>query len=221
MWRRIAPAERDATVPVASPLSARALGASIAALVIALPMAGWLARLQGHPRLGDALGFAAAACACALVARGIGVRGVLVLAVAAAGFAALARGLHLPPVYWPPVAINLAMAATFAVSLRGEPLVCRFARMQGAPSSMAAERYCRRLTLVWAVWLCLLGAAGVAIAVHGDERLGAWWAAGLNYLLVAALFVGEFAYRRATGRTPAGLLAQARQVRRVLGERHR
>jgi uncharacterized membrane protein len=123
--------------------------------------------------------------------------------------------------YAPAVGFNLAMAAVFGASLRrGEPLVMRFARMEGAEPTLDVARYCRRLTAVWAAWLALLGVAGIAIAWHGDDRLGAWWCGALNYLLIALLFVGERAYRRARGQVPAGLLAQARNVRRALRSPH-
>jgi uncharacterized membrane protein len=113
-----------------------------------------------------------------------------------------------------PVAMNFGVAALFALSWwRGDPLVTRFARLEGEPLTPARERYCRRLTLVWAIYLALLGVVGIGIAAYGDDRLRAWWSAIVNYLLVAALFVGEMWYRRGSAR---GVLDQVRNVRDAL-----
>jgi uncharacterized membrane protein len=110
-----------------------------------------------------------------------------------------------------PVVMNFAFAALFAASWwRGDPLVTRFARLEGEPLTPARERYCRRLTLVWAIYLALLGVAGIGIAVYGDEGLRAWWAGIVNYLLIGALFVGELLYRSGSVR---GVLDQMRNVR--------
>jgi uncharacterized membrane protein len=188
--------------------------------LLALPLGGWLARAGGWPALGNALSLAVVAAALAALIRGAGARAATVTVVAALVLGALAAWLRLPPVYWPAVAINLALAGLFAASLfRGEPLIARFARRETGILTAEAERYCRRLTVAWAAWLALLAAAGVAIAAHGDERLGAWWCGAIDYLLVAALFVGELAYRRARGAPSAGLVAQVRNVRGVLRER--
>jgi uncharacterized membrane protein len=113
-----------------------------------------------------------------------------------------------------PIAMNFAVAALFALSLfRGEPLVTRFARLEGEPLSAAQVRYCRRLTVVWTGYLLVLGIVGIAIAVRGDERIVALWAGVVDYLLIAALFVGELWYRRGSAR---GVLDQVRNVRDVL-----
>lgn len=113
-----------------------------------------------------------------------------------------------------PVAMNFGVAALFALSWwRGDPLVARFARLEGEPLTPADERYCSRLTVVWALYLALLGVVGIGIAVHGDARLVAWWSGIVNYLLIAALFVGELLYRRGSVR---GVLHQVRNVRDAL-----
>jgi uncharacterized membrane protein len=133
------------------------------------------------------------------------------------GLGMLADAGALVFLYGPAVAINLIMAGIFGLSLRRrEPVILRFARLEGAAQTPALERYCRRLTWVWTLYLALLGAVGIVIALHGDERIGAWWCSVIDYLLIGALFLGERAYRRATGRTPASLLTQARNVRRAL-----
>ena len=113
-----------------------------------------------------------------------------------------------------PIAMNFGVAALFAASWwRGDPLVTRFARLEGEPLTPTQERYCRRLTVVWAVYLSALGVIGIAIALYGDDRMRAWWSGIVNYLLIAALFVGELLYRRGSAR---GVLDQLRNVRDAL-----
>ena len=110
-----------------------------------------------------------------------------------------------------PIAVNFGVAALFAASLwRGEPLVTRFARLEEGQLTLAQERYCRRLTVVWALYLALLGVAGIVIAAYGSERVVVLWSGVANYLLIALLFVGELWYRRGSAR---GVLDQMRNVR--------
>jgi uncharacterized membrane protein len=111
---------------------------------------------------------------------------------------------------------NAAVGTIFALSLRQrESLVERFARAAG-DTGEAVQRYCRRLTVVWALWLWLLAAAGLAIALAGHVRLAAWWAGAIDYGLIAALFVGEHAWRRVSGRAAPGLVRQMRAMRTAL-----
>jgi uncharacterized membrane protein len=70
---------------------------------------------------------------------------------------------------------------------------------------------------VWAVYLGVLGAIGIAVAFHDDERLGAWWSGAVNYLLIAALFVGERWVRPHGAR--ASIAEQVRNARTVLRSR--
>lgn len=218
MSRRIAPAERDAPAPpAATHVTRAAMRGVLAAALVALPLVAWLARASGLPRLGSALSVAAIVLIVAGLARALRPAAGLLIVVAMLALGAGAARLGLPAVYLPPVAINLAVALVFAASLMHEPLVVRFARLEGAVLTPDVLRYCRRLTLVWAIWLAVLSVAGVGIALSGDERLGAWWAGALDYVLVGALFVGEFVYRgRRAGAhvvAPGGLLARLRGVR--------
>lgn len=212
MWRRIAPAERDVTAPRAPARSSRVGARMLAgALLALLPIAAWLARAAGAPRLGDVLALAAMAAVLILCVRALGPVTASVFAVVVVGLAVGARLAGVPAVYGPPIVINLATALLFAVSLHtGEPLVARFARAEEGVLTPRVAQYCRRLTLAWALYLGLLGAIGVALAVHGDERWGAWWSGVLDYVLVAALFVGELAWRRGSVR---GIGRHLRSVR--------
>ena len=214
MWRRIAPAERDATAPDVAKPSRAAWRGLVTACVLLAPLAAWAARYAGWSRSADALALATIGVALAALARALGVAAAIAGALVVAAFAALAFVAGVPAVNGPPVAINLAVAALFAASLwRGEPLVTRFARAQGDAITPQVERYTQRLTVVWAAYLAALAAAGILIALHGDERWGAWWSGLVDYLLVAALFVGELAYRH---RSMRGLVDQVRSVRAAM-----
>src|SRR5262245_21174382 len=48
-----------------------------------------------------------------------------------------------------PSLVSFALLAVFAGSLRGEPIIERFARVQAPLLSAAEVAYCRRVTLLW------------------------------------------------------------------------
>jgi uncharacterized membrane protein len=215
MWRRIAPAERDPTALGTSARPSRVVVRTLAgACLVLLPIAAWLARAAGAPRVGDGLALAAIAAVVIAAGRALGMVATTALGALVIVLVMLARAAGVPPVYGPPIVINLAVATFFGLSLRtANPLVTRFARAEEGTLTPAVERYCRRLTLVWTLYLGLLGAIGIAIAVSGDERWGAWWSGLLDYVLVAALFLGEMLWRRGSLR---GIAQQLRSVRTAM-----
>jgi uncharacterized membrane protein len=219
MWPRSAPGDADAVARGSSPPPlSPALRVVLVAGTLALPLVAWLLRHHGAPGAGNALSLLLVVAAVSIVSRAFGVRAVIGIAAATAALVAAAGAYGLPPVYWPPVAMNFAVAALFGISLvRGEPLCTRFARLERAPLTPATERYCRRLTLAWALYLGLLGMAGIGIAAYGDERIGAWWCGIVNYALVAALFIGERLVRPAGATAP--VMDQVRHVVAVLRSR--
>ena len=215
MWRRIAPAERNATAHRGSARPSRVVARMLAgACLMLLPLAAWPARAAGVQGVGVVLATVAIAAVVLAAGRALGVVATVAFVALVVVLVAAARMTGVPPVYGPPIVINVAVATLFALSLRtGDPLVTRFARAEEGALSAVVERYCRRLTLVWALYLAVLGAVGIAIAVHGDERWGAWWSGIVDYLLVAALFVGERLWRRGSLR---GIGQQVRSVRAAL-----
>ena len=100
---------------------------------------------------------------------------------------------------FPPVVINLALAAWFGRSLAPgeEPVISWFARLvRGAELPADLARYTRNSTLMWTVFFSGMAGVAVALAVLATQQTWSLFANGINYLLVGALFVGEFAYRR-------------------------
>lgn len=97
-----------------------------------------------------------------------------------------------------PVAINLALAAVFAWTLRPEsvPMVSRFARRERGQLEPELVGYTRTLTVVWVVFFLAMAAVAATLSLAGWTV--AWLAFALfgNYALVAALLVGEYLVRR-------------------------
>lgn len=97
-----------------------------------------------------------------------------------------------------PVLINGALLITFALSLRGETIIERFAKMQH-PEGLSAEQiaHCRQVTWVWcAFFVANAGAAGL-LALYAPMS---WWAAytgGIAYALMGLMFAGEYVVRHA------------------------
>lgn len=101
--------------------------------------------------------------------------------------------------YSPPVALNLALCALFALTLRAgrDPLVSCIARSERGgvlPSDLAS--YTRNLTLAWAGFFALMAAISLALALAGPLALWSLFSNILNYVLVVVFFVLEYLYRR-------------------------
>jgi uncharacterized membrane protein len=113
-----------------------------------------------------------------------------VLAVLALIDAALAARAY-------PVIISLAAAGVFAVTLWRPPsLIERLALASGESWSSDLRVYCRRVTLIWALWL--IGNAVIAgcLALAHDDQAWALWTGLLSYLVSGALLAGEWLVRR-------------------------
>lgn len=165
--------------PVAVYLSLSRLGARGAGLVLAaLLLPGLAQRLRGARRQ-DLL---------VVLRLPLGVLALL-------GLAALLDDRRL--VLALPVLINLALLAQFAGSLRGTPLVERFARMQQPQLGPAQIGYCRAVTKVWCGFFVLNGATAAALALAAPLS---WWTLYnglLAYLAMGVLGAGEYVVRKA------------------------
>jgi uncharacterized membrane protein len=188
-------------------------------LACAWPLALHAAVLLGAPHWVPRLTAAALALAAALWAAA---QRTARAALAATGIAlaACAAALAAPQLllYAPPVLINASLAVAFAASLRGsEPVITRFARLEHDPLPPELALYTRRLTLAWAMLFAGMGAAALALAARGSLQAWSTFTYVVCYLLVAALFAGEYAYRRWRFRhyRHASLPELARNVRRA------
>lgn len=109
-----------------------------------------------------------------------------------------------------PSATQAAIALVFLRSLRTTPLIERFARMVKKELSPPELAHCRRWTGVWAGYLLVLAAAGLALARWASLATWTLYVGLLNYLLIGALFAVEYLVRkiqfRDYGRNPIDLL---------------
>jgi len=102
-------------------------------------------------------------------------------------------------VYMPPVLIDLALCWLFGRSLRrgAEPLITSFARHAHAGDLPPdVPPYTRRVTLAWTLLFAAMAAVAAWLAAFGPERAWALFVYVGSPALVAALFLGEFAWRR-------------------------
>jgi uncharacterized membrane protein len=121
---------------------------------------------------------------------------LLYLAIAAAALVSLGAGLELA-LYLPPVIFNLIFALAFAQTLRvgAVPMVERFMRLHhGTDMAAALRRYARRLTIAWTGLFAAGAFTAVLLAVFASIESWSLFANLINYLLIAALFVGQFVY---------------------------
>ena len=120
-----------------------------------------------------------------------------------AGFALLAAApLVADPdalLKFPPVIINLALAVWFGRTLAPgeEPMISWFARLaRGTELPPDLARYTRWSTVMWTAFFVSTAAAAAALAVLASPRTWSLFANGIDYLLVGALFFGEYVFRR-------------------------
>ncbi len=97
-----------------------------------------------------------------------------------------------------PVLINVALLLTFAASLRGVPIIERFARMQEEDGlSDAQVAHCRQVTWAWIVFFALNATVAAALAsVEGWVDLWAAYNGGVAYALMGLMFAAEYVLRQ-------------------------
>ena len=96
-----------------------------------------------------------------------------------------------------PVVVSGGLAFLFGASLWRPPsLVERMAELGGETLSPAIRRYCRRVTMVWALWLIINTFIAAALAIVGSLEAWALWTGLLSYLVIGLIFAVEFILRR-------------------------
>ena len=182
-----------------APAAPRWLRRAALLLACAWPLALHGALLLGAPHwvphiTAGALIIAAALWACAA-------RSARALAIALGVALLSATAAWLSPqvlLYAPPILIDTALALVFAASLRPlrEPVITRFARMEHPTLPAELAIYTRRLTLAWATLFAAMAIVALWLALRGSLEAWSAFTNVVSYLLVAALFAGEHAYRR-------------------------
>jgi uncharacterized membrane protein len=95
-----------------------------------------------------------------------------------------------------PVAVSLAALSVFAATLLYPPsLIERLARLREPDLSLAGQSYCRKVTIVWTVWLSANTIIAAGLALAASDEAWAIWTGFIAYLVMGALFAGEMAVR--------------------------
>jgi uncharacterized membrane protein len=108
-------------------------------------------------------------------------------------------GHGLYALYVPPAVIPAALLLAFAGSLREghEPLITRFARAMhdgDLPADLVA--YTRQVTVLGCVVCAALFGSAVLLALFATARVWSFMTNFIHYLLLGAVFVFEYAWRR-------------------------
>lgn len=141
-----------------------------------LPLAIATLRLAGGRR--DLLSYALLACACAVLVPTLLAHSAL-------------------PLKFYPVLVSLAMLTVFGASLLHPPsLIERIARLREPDLPPAAVRYTRNVTRIWCGFFVLNGSIAAWTALAGSDRAWALYNGLISYLLMGALFAGEWLVRQ-------------------------
>lgn len=96
-----------------------------------------------------------------------------------------------------PVAVSLGMLLLFALSL-GQPqtMIERLARLREPELPPQGVAYTRRITQLWCAFFVLNGNVALYTALHASRDIWALYNGCIAYVLMGALFAGEWLYRR-------------------------
>jgi uncharacterized membrane protein len=130
------------------------------------------------------------------------------------------RGGGLYALYVPPAVIPAALFIVFARSLRpgSEPWISRIATvMRGAPLPPPLVAYTRQITVLWCGVFVVMFASAVSLAIWATPEVWSLMTNVVHYLVLGAVFVGEFTYRRIRFRElePWGLFEYLRRLVRT------
>jgi uncharacterized membrane protein len=99
--------------------------------------------------------------------------------------------------YAPPVLINLALLLLFGQSLLPgrTALLTGFARLARGRVDMAIARYTRQVTWLWTAVFAAMALETVRLALWAPPAIWSLFTNLLNYLLIALVFIAEYAVR--------------------------
>lgn len=121
--------------------------------------------------------------------------GVLAALLGLATLTAWANSESLLRLY--PAAMSLGMLLLFGLSLKEPPsMIERFARLQEPDLPPAGVRYTRRVTQVWCMFFMINAALAGWTALYASRDEWALYNGLIAYLLMGALFAGEWLVRR-------------------------
>lgn len=139
---------------------------------------------------------------------------------AASAWPLVLAGGGLYALYLPPVLIPASLLLLFGQSLRegATPLVTRIATIMRAGDMPEELRvYTRRVTQVWCAMFVALIASAVGFAVWASPQAWSLMTNVIHYVVLGAMFVLEFLYRRVRYRRfeTDGLLSYLRRLTRT------
>lgn len=96
-----------------------------------------------------------------------------------------------------PVLVNFGFAVVFGVTLWSPPpMVERIARLTDPDLPQAANPYLRNVTIAWLCFFILNGSAASWTVMFGTVQQWTLYNGFIAYLLIGAMFAGEFVLRR-------------------------
>ena len=96
---------------------------------------------------------------------------------------------------YPAVVVTIALAI-FAFSLHGMPIAERFARCWGEQLDEKGIAYCRKTTIAWVIFLSLHLVVTLATVFFASREVWAIYNGCIAYILMGAMFLGEWLVRR-------------------------
>lgn len=95
-----------------------------------------------------------------------------------------------------PLCVSLTFIAQFAASLKGAPLIERFARLARPALPPEHAAYCRRLTEIWTAVLALNSLLLLGAAFIEDEAIWTLVVGPMSYGMLGLVFAIEYLYRK-------------------------
>ncbi len=97
-----------------------------------------------------------------------------------------------------PVLVNAVLLFGFGISLSRNrmPVVERFARLVHKELSPERALHCRAVTRVWCLFFAMNGLISLWLALFAPLKAWVFYTGGIAYLLMGALFLGEYVIRR-------------------------
>jgi uncharacterized membrane protein len=96
-----------------------------------------------------------------------------------------------------PLLIHSSLFYIFMQSLHTTPLIEQFARLDfGDALPAEIKAYCRKLTILWAIFFAANIAGCTWLAILGDDATWVLYNGLIVYLLIGTLLLGEYLWRR-------------------------
>jgi uncharacterized membrane protein len=93
--------------------------------------------------------------------------------------------------------VNVVLLIAFSTTLILPPSMIEiFARMSEPDLPLAAIAYTRRITQIWCGFFIVNGAIALATAIWASEATWSLYTGIISYVLMGALFGGEYLYRQ-------------------------